>query len=199
MSPIDVSLGLWGVWLLSWIAAAVWTRRTVASAGMASEMVYRVVTVAGGLMLFWAAGLRPHSLHHAAFFAPSWSLPDWAAWLATGLVGGGFVFCWWARVSLGALWSSSVTRKESHEIVRRGPYALVRHPIYTGLILSAFAFAAEIGVIAGVVGAGVMTLGFWIKARLEEQLLSETLGAAYAEYRRTTPMLIPFRSGPAKR
>jgi len=192
MSPIHVSMLLWGAWVLSWGAAALWSRRTVASAPLAPEMLYRMVTVVGAFMLFWAAGLRPAALQAAAFFNPFWSLPDWAAWLATALVAAGFGFCWWARVSLGALWSSSVTRKESHEIVRRGPYALVRHPIYTGLMLASFAFAAQTGAVVGIAGAAVMTLGFWIKARLEEQLLSETLGAAYADYRRSTPMLIPF-------
>ena len=77
-------------------------------------------------------------------------------------------------------------------IVDRGPYGLVRHPIYTGLILAAFALGAQIGLLESLAGAALMALGFAIKARTEERFLGEELGPAYAEYRARTPMLIPF-------
>jgi protein-S-isoprenylcysteine O-methyltransferase Ste14 len=105
----------------------------------------------------------------------------------------GFGFAWWARLYLGRLWSSSVTKKANHHVVDTGPYAIVRHPIYTGLIAACFATALLKGTPAGIVGAILMTLGFSIKARLEERFLREQLGPdAYDSYRRRVPMLLPF-------
>jgi protein-S-isoprenylcysteine O-methyltransferase Ste14 len=78
-------------------------------------------------------------------------------------------------------------------VIQSGPYHLVRHPIYTGLIVAALAQGVLIGMAANLVGAVLVGLGFWLKARLEERFLSQELGAAtYAEYRRRTPMLVPF-------
>jgi protein-S-isoprenylcysteine O-methyltransferase Ste14 len=110
----------------------------------------------------------------------------------TGLVALGLAFTWWARLTLGDLWSGAVVRKEAHSVVRRGPYRLVRHPIYTGLIFALLALAIQAGRPAGLVGAALMATGFWVKARLEERFLSVELGEAYADFRRVTPMLIPF-------
>ena len=91
------------------------------------------------------------------------------------------------------MWSLNVARKQDHYIVRDGPYAMVRHPIYTGLILAAFALALQTGSIVAVGGAALMTFGFTRKAVLEERLLREELGPeAYDAYRRDVPMLIPF-------
>ena len=88
-----------------------------------------------------------------------------------GLAALGFAFCWWARLYLGRLWSGSVTRKEGHHIVDTGPYRLVRHPIYSGIILAALATAIERGTPVSFAGFAVMTLGWWIKARLEKRFL----------------------------
>ena len=78
-------------------------------------------------------------------------------------------------------------------MVDTGPYAIVRHPIYTGLITSVFATAALKGILIGILGALLMIVGFWIKARLEERFLREQLGPdIYDAYRRRVPMLVPF-------
>lgn len=74
-----------------------------------------------------------------------------------------------------------MSRKEGHSVVQRGPYRLVRHPIYAGLIIAAVAQAIIIGQAANLTGALLLTVGFWLKARLEERFLSDALGA-YAEY-----------------
>ena len=100
-----------------------------------------------------------------------WRLPHWAGWAMTAVAAAGFAFTWWARVTLGDLWSSAVSRKENHVIVERGPYGLVRHPIYTGLIAAAFATAIQVGSAQSLVGAALMSVGFWLKARLEERFL----------------------------
>jgi protein-S-isoprenylcysteine O-methyltransferase Ste14 len=107
-------------------------------------------------------------------------------------------FAWWARVHLGALWSGTVTRKTDHRVVDTGPYALVRHPIYTGLLFSMLATAIERGRIEPIIGAALVALGLLLQARLEETFLAGELGeSAYAGYRARVPMLIPFLKGPA--
>jgi protein-S-isoprenylcysteine O-methyltransferase Ste14 len=91
------------------------------------------------------------------------------------------------------LWSSAVTRKHDHHIVDTGPYRIVRHPIYTGIIVASFATAAATGTPGSLVGAVIMLLGWYAKARVEERFLREQLGAqAYDAYARKTAMLIPL-------
>jgi len=105
----------------------------------------------------------------------------------------GISFTWWARIHLGRFWSNAITRKEDHSIVDSGPYRLVRHPIYTGLLLAAAATAAVEGSGYALSGFVVLFVAFWLKARLEERFLRAELGAhAYDAYARRTAMLIPF-------
>ena len=183
MSPYDSIFALWVVWAASWLIAAFWSDRAARRPPMGSEMLYRLVTVIGFFLLFTP---ERHS-------RPQWFLHGSIAWVPVGFVLAGFLFCWWARLHLGRLWSGFVTRKADHHIVDTGPYAIVRHPIYTGIILAAFATAAAKGTALGLLGAAIGTFGFWIKARLEERFLRQELGAdAYDAYRRRVPMLVPL-------
>ncbi|HEY3639234.1 MAG TPA: isoprenylcysteine carboxylmethyltransferase family protein [Rhizomicrobium sp.] len=178
---------LWFIWFMSWIAAAFWTERTANRPAFGSEILYRVVTLTGAALLFGSVNRSYRGT------LGLWSIGPAGNWLLVGLCAGGFLFCWWARLHLGKLWSGWVTKKEGHRVIDTGPYGIVRHPIYTGVIVSAFATAAVKATILAFAGAAIMTLGFWIKARLEENFLREQLGAAsYDSYRRRVPMLVPF-------
>ena len=96
-------------------------------------------------------------------------------------------------IHLGCLWSSAITRKEKHRLVDTGPYAFVRHPIYTGLIIALLATAAIEATLAALLGALLIALGLWVKARAEERFLSTELGPeTYEFYRCRVPMLVPF-------
>jgi protein-S-isoprenylcysteine O-methyltransferase Ste14 len=196
MSPLAASGALWGLWAISWMLAAVWNRRAAARVSLGVRILDLAPTVFGTLLM--AYSLRVRVLFGDA--APAlWRLPSAADWALACVEALGFGFCWWARLTLGDLWSSSVTRKDGHVVVERGPYGLVRHPIYTGIILAALALAAQLGSLTSLAGAALMAVGFALKARLEERFLSAQLGeAAYADYRSRTPMLIPFwpMSGP---
>ena len=190
MTSLAASSGLWAAWVVSWMLAAVWTRRTAARPSPLDQAVYIIPTLIGVSLIF--GGTRPRL---AAMLGETslWRLPDGGGWAMTALVAVGLGLTWWARIWLGPLWSGWVGRKEGHSLVATGPYAMVRHPIYTGLILAAFAFAIQLGAWQGLLGAGFITVGFWLKARLEERFLSQELGAeTYGAYRRRTPMLIPF-------
>ena len=193
MTPLAVSYGLWAAWMLSWALAAPWSRRSQAKPSALDQAIHLVPTLLGGTMLFFASrvGMRESSL--ALLHLQLWRPAPALGWAICALCAAGFAFTWWARLTLGDLWSGSVSRKEEHEIVERGPYRLVRHPIYTGLISSAFALAIQIGETGPLAGAALLALGFFLKARLEERFLAEQLGqGAYADYRRRTPMLAPF-------
>ena len=196
MTPAIATASLWAAWILSWGLASVWTRRTQARPPFNEILLYTVPTAIGALLLFLGANATMAARggpFATRFAAQLWGLPDWACWIMTAAAAAGFAFTWWARVTLGDLWSSSVSRKENHVIIERGPYGLVRHPIYTGLIAAAFATAVEVGSAQTLAGAALMSFGFWMKARLEERFLMAQLGeGAYADYRRRTPMLAPF-------
>jgi protein-S-isoprenylcysteine O-methyltransferase Ste14 len=192
LSPQAVDFVLWNLFALSWLAAALWSRRAAARPAFGLRIADGVVTVAGAWLLFFGSSSYSPLVNYAWVEAGYWPVPAWAGWAAVAVTLSGFAFAWWARVTLGDLWSGNVSRKEGHVIVRSGPYGLVRHPIYTGIILSAFATGYAEGMAVNVAGAALITLGFWMKARLEERFLSVELGPAYAAYRAATPMLAPF-------
>jgi protein-S-isoprenylcysteine O-methyltransferase Ste14 len=82
-------------------------------------------------------------------------------------------------------------------VVDTGPYRLVRHPIYLGLIFAALATALERGTSYALFGAALLTFAFYTKARREERFLRVELGeGSYDAYARKTPMLLPFAGRP---
>ena len=177
----------WVVFFASWLLAAIWSSRAQSRAGLAREFPNRAVTVAGALLIFRYMGERE------PFLPVSWDVSDTIGWSLFAFVLAGMAFAWWARLHLGTLWSGTVTRKSDHRIVDTGPYALVRHPIYTGILFSLLATALQRGALEPLIGVLLMFIGFWMKARLEEEFLREGLGAeAYDQYRARVPMLIPF-------
>ncbi len=187
MTPERVVQAMWLAWWLSWIAAAAWSDRAVKRPAHRHQIVYRVLAAVGAALLF---GVYRHP---AGSELTLWRTPVTVAWAMVAVAFGGLLFTWWARIHLGRLWSSSVSRKADHHVVDSGPYGIVRHPIYTGIILASLATAAMRGTAAAWLGMGVMTLGWYLKARLEEEFLREQLGVeTYNAYARRVPMLIPY-------
>ena len=103
----------------------------------------------------------------------------------------GLLLACWSRAVLGRNWSSVVQVKQDHELVERGPYARVRHPIYTGLLLMFAGSAVMIGEVRGGLAVLIVFASFWRKLRLEEAWLETAFGPRYADYRRRTRALIP--------
>ncbi|HXU99192.1 MAG TPA: isoprenylcysteine carboxylmethyltransferase family protein [Caulobacteraceae bacterium] len=185
MTPLEAARLMWDAWCVSWLIAMVWSRRAAARPPAVAQFVHWAPTLLG----FFLLGFGSYRTH----YRPLWSLSDPVAWVLAGVCAAGLLFTWWARITLGSLWSGSVSRKDDHVVVQKGPYGLVRHPIYTGLIAAALAYGALASMAANLAGAVLIAFGFWLKARLEERFLSQELGeAAYADYRRRIPMLIPF-------
>jgi protein-S-isoprenylcysteine O-methyltransferase Ste14 len=191
MTPIRATLDVWLLWGASWFVAAIWSRRTVGRPAGLDGSAHYLPTLAGAALLFASPAAGRLAFAGDWLGHRYWLLPTPVAWTLCAGTLASFAFAWWARLYLGSLWSGSITRKEGHRVVDSGPYRLVRHPIYTGIIAASFLLALELGTAAGFVGAAVMTLGWWMKARAEEHFLSQELGADYDDYRRRTPMLIP--------
>jgi protein-S-isoprenylcysteine O-methyltransferase Ste14 len=186
VTPLSVIRAAWIVWLISWLAAAAWSDRTVRRPAVRREVLYRVLTLAGAMLMF---GFNPDGERADT---PLWSVASGIGWVLAGVVMCGFVFVWWARIHLGQLWSSSVTRKEHHHVVDTGPYAIVRHAIYTGLLLAIIATMLLRGTILTVTGSTLIAMGIYVKARVEEEFLRQQLGESYDAYARRVPMLVPF-------
>lgn len=188
MSPLVAIYLLWFAWVVTWIAASLWASPTIKHAGLGREFLYRIAVLAGYVFLF---GFDWNGYDTRYRF---WDVPrSTFGWAMVAAVAIGFAFCWWARIHIGKLWSSSITRKSSHHVIDTGPYAFVRHPIYTGITLAAFATAAVHGTPGSFFGAALMMGGWYVKARLEERFLREELGPeAYDSYARRVPMLVPF-------
>jgi protein-S-isoprenylcysteine O-methyltransferase Ste14 len=188
MTPEHTIYALWGAWLMSWTIARFWSNHTEKRGGIGAELFFRVVLGVGAILLF-AFPLSPHYSVQAQL----WYLSDALNWILVALTAAGLLFTWWARIHLGGLWSDWVTKKTGHHVIDTGPYGLVRHPIYLGLIVAAFATAIAKGTSFALLGAVVMTLAFYTKARREERFLRAELGEhAYDAYARKTPMLVPF-------
>jgi protein-S-isoprenylcysteine O-methyltransferase Ste14 len=184
-TPELVNVTFWLAWYVSWMIAALWRDRAAKQPPTRSQIVYRVLAISGILLLFDRI-IPP-------FDVRLWRWPRPIEWVLVVMSLCGFAFTWWARIHLGRLWSSNVGRKADHRIVDTGPYGIVRHPIYTGIIIASIATAALRATAAAWIGVALLTTGWYVKARLEERFLREQLGPDnYDAYARRVPMLIPF-------
>jgi len=104
----------------------------------------------------------------------------------------GLALAIWARVVLGRNWSGHVTFKENHELILRGPYAFVRHPIYTALLLMFLGTAIAVGTSSSLLGVPILFLSFWIKYRQEEAFMIAHFGDQYRDYMKRVKAIIPF-------
>ena len=137
-------------------------------------------------LLFW--GARYFGFAYRRF------LPDSEIYLWIGLLMtvAGVTFAIWARVTLGRNWSGIVTVKQNHELIRTGPYALVRHPIYTGFTFAVFGTAIFDGEIRSIILIIAMLSLLAHKMKVEEQFMTEQFGSEYGSYRQKTKALVPF-------
>jgi protein-S-isoprenylcysteine O-methyltransferase Ste14 len=104
----------------------------------------------------------------------------------------GIAFMIWARIYLGSNWSATVTLKKDHELIQSGPYALTRHPIYTGFILAAIGTAIIVGEVRGILAVIILFYSFSAKLRLEEAVLKKQFPDAYRDYESRVKRIVPF-------
>jgi protein-S-isoprenylcysteine O-methyltransferase Ste14 len=98
----------------------------------------------------------------------------------------------WSRRALGSEWSQDVELKQGHKLVERGPYAFVRHPIYTGHLLMALGTAMGSGRLVAFAALPLFLVGFCIKLRQEERLLVRSFPEEYPAYRARVRALVPY-------
>jgi protein-S-isoprenylcysteine O-methyltransferase Ste14 len=177
---------IWIGWLMSWVAASLWSDRAQKRAATTETWTYRACMIAGGILLVpWAGPILGEK--------PIWVISHAGAYVLVAVMLAGLSLTWWARIYLGPLWSGVITRKEDHRIIDTGPYAFVRHPIYSGLIIALLATATAEGRVTGLFGVAFIILGVWLKACTEERFLLTEFGPGiYGAYSRRVPMLIPF-------
>jgi len=177
---------LWLAWGLYWVISAARTKSTVRRESLGSRLAYVVPGLIGAVLIAWrtppwtwlTTRLWPHSLT--------------AYWIGFAITIAGFAVAVWARVHLGRNWSGTVTVKEGHELIRSGPYAYVRHPIYTGLITAVLGTAIVSGTVRAALGFAIITAALVRKSRTEEGFMRETFPGEYERYSSEVPALIPF-------
>lgn len=120
-------------------------------------------------------------------------LPPTSLSLALGVAveASGLFLAIWARRALGRNWSGEISIKVEHQLVRSGPYKLLRHPIYTGLLAMYAGAALVTGTWLAILGLAMAAFAYWRKIRLEEENLNVAFGAEYDAYRRETWALVP--------
>jgi protein-S-isoprenylcysteine O-methyltransferase Ste14 len=175
----------WIVFLTYWLIRAFKTRPTRQEESFASRYLVIVVEIIGYAFVFnrWAG----------FGFLGDRFVPQTRAGAMLGVV-----FTWlgiglaiWARNHLAEYWSARVTIKEDHRLIRTGPYARLRHPIYTGLILATIGSTLVIDRWRCVLGTCLVVLGFCVKAMKEESMLSQQFGDAFRDHQKHTGFLIP--------
>lgn len=185
-SPYRELIGLlWLAWILYWAVSALSAKVTQRRESRASRAAHVLPLVIGAGLLGWHVWgpwleqrLWPRSLL--------------AYWVGVALLAAGLAFAVWARVHLGRNWSGSITVKEGHELIRSGPYAWVRHPIYTGLITAVLGTAIASGTLRAALGFLIILIALLRKLRTEERFMQETFPGEYPGYRAAVPALIPF-------
>jgi protein-S-isoprenylcysteine O-methyltransferase Ste14 len=174
----------WVGWLAYWVAMGFRNKRTVERA---SVLGYRVVAIAAFVVLAIVGRALNVSAH-----SRTWQTPLALALACDLIVLAGLAFTVWARVVLAGNWSAEVTFKEDHELIDAGPYRLVRHPIYTGLLAMALGTALVYGRAVGFALLVAVCVALWWKARTEERVMLAHFGDSYAEYKRRTHAIVPF-------
>ena len=178
--------GAWIVWVVAWVVLARGTKKIVRQEGLRSRALHLVPLGVAALLLF------DGELNMGWLAAPVLPRAAWMVHAGAALVAVGLAFAVWARLVLAGNWSGTVTLKQSHELVRRGPYALARHPIYTGLITALFGTAVAIDAWRAVAAVAIVLLSFLRKMRTEEAFMRAQFGGAYDDYARNTPALVPW-------
>jgi protein-S-isoprenylcysteine O-methyltransferase Ste14 len=169
-----------------WVITATRVKRTVRIEPYSSRIGH-VLTFAIAAGLLFSPSLRIGPLAWRAF-PPS----EIAAAVGLALTLCGISFALWARFYLKGNWSAMVALKEDHTLIRTGPYAIVRHPIYAGLLLAMLGTAIAFGELGCFLGVILALAGWLAKARMEEDFLLQRFGGTYSQYSHEVKTLIPF-------
>jgi len=177
---------MWLIYLAYWWGKSTNVKVTEQREGMPSRLVRLVLIVCAAALLLLPN--IPLPLLDERFLPPG-ALCFWGGSLVTA---GGLLFSIWARRYLGKNWSQAVTVKEGHELITSGPYALVRHPIYTGLLLAFVGSAVALGEWRGLLAVALVFGALWRKLRLEDKWMRAQFGETYEAYSRRIATLVSY-------
>ena len=178
---LTAGVACWAIFGIYWDVAGKNAKAAKRSETRSSRAVHVVLT--NFALLFEMAPIR----------ALGRALPVSAMIMAAGLLVEvlGLAIAIWARRHLGRNWSGEISIKQEHQLIRSGPYRLLRHPIYTGILTMYAGLAIITGEWLAVIGFAMGAFAYWRKIRLEEAVLDQAFGPDYADYRRSTWALVP--------
>ena len=180
MSPVELALAVgWAAFWLYWILAASSMKR--GRVLWSRELRIRIVIVALAILLFRVGAFRNYGNN----------TEPWRDAVGLALVALGLGFAVWARVHIGRNWGTPMTQKAEPELVTSGPYRLVRHPIYAGILLAGVGTAIALSWL-WLTAFALTAVYFVYAAKVEERFLVEQFPGDYPAYRRSTRMLVPF-------
>ncbi|HEU4988290.1 MAG: isoprenylcysteine carboxylmethyltransferase family protein [Gemmatimonadota bacterium] len=185
LTPAAVLRDLWFFIVAVWLLAAIRTKPVARRQPLPGQLVHRVVTIAGYVLVF--SGVVSFGPLGWRFVKPSVDV----RWTGVAITALGIAVMLWARATLAGNWSANVTVKESHELVIRGPYAWVRHPIYSGITLATIGTALAEGEVRALVGVVLVVIGWRLKWGVEERFMTEQFGDQYRAYMGRVRALIP--------
>jgi protein-S-isoprenylcysteine O-methyltransferase Ste14 len=175
----------WGALALAWLVGAILYEP---EAPAERTRTWWLGTAAStGLVLSLVVGL---AVPRAAWQSLAWHAPA-ARILGLAILLAGTAFAIWARLALGAMWSAAPTVKEEHQLRTAGPYAITRHPIYTGMLSMLLGSALLVGAGPWIVSFPVFLVLLQFKVRIEERLMLAEFPDDYPHYRRQVPQLVP--------
>jgi protein-S-isoprenylcysteine O-methyltransferase Ste14 len=177
---------MWLVYLVYWRAKATNVKATDRQESLPSRLA-RLVSIVGAVALLWLPSLPVPLLNKR--FLPFSELCFWTGSVVTA---GGLLFSVWARRHLGRNWSQAVTLKRDHELITTGPYALVRHPIYTGFLLGFVGCAVALAEWRGLIAVALVLGALWHKLNMEERWIREEFGEPYEAYCRRVAAFVPY-------
>lgn len=183
--PAEWSNVAWGALTLYWIITWFSAKRPARAESSRERWTHLTFLIAGALLLLkenW-----PFPILQARLY------PDflWLRWTGVVLEMLGSAFAIWARFTLGGNWSAEVQIKEGHTLIRKGPYKLIRHPIYSGILLMLVGDALAIGEVRAYLALFLIVIGFVRKAKKEESYLASEFGPAFDEHIRHTGFFLP--------
>jgi protein-S-isoprenylcysteine O-methyltransferase Ste14 len=190
----DIILLCWALFLIVWGVSAFNVKRDIRGGSQSKLQQYWVSLVIAIGIIFVAIRVTTGTAHFAnspIFSSGIFSQFLWLGWIGAALTVIGVSCAIWARVYLGRNWSPRPAVKEEHELVTTGPYAYVRHPIYSGVMLMAFGNALSGSIFSVGVFLGA-SLVFILRIEREEKIMLELFPNAYPEYQKRTKRLVPF-------
>lgn len=176
----------WITFLVYWRIKAAGTKTTQRLEPAASRIARALV------FLFVIALLTTTLIPLHWLYLPLWPIGLWPFWIGAAVTVAGLLFAVWARQHLAGNWSSEVTIKQGHELITTGPYAVVRHPIYTGILAGFLGSAIAVSQVRGAIGFILIFIVLWAKLRMEEQWMRSQFGETYAAYAHQTAALVPY-------